>query len=175
MRPVRFGCGGPSHSSCPKKRTWLWRKKLKPAQLFHRRRLCDTALTNPVKGPTSSDRLSPMDWGKNRGHNLTSLSGSRYVNWMTPDRSPDLASLGEKVESVSTFFPAVSCVYSGNHWGSDHSAKTNRPHSNEWETLHFCWITWFGVNTAKESGWQWKRKPDVQVLTKDIMPYQSEL
>ncbi len=32
-----------------------------------------------------SDRPPPIDWGKNRGHNLTSHNGSCYVNEMTPD------------------------------------------------------------------------------------------
>ncbi len=29
------------------------------------------------------------------------------------------------------------------------AAKTVRPHSNEWENLHFHWITWFVLNTAQ--------------------------
>ncbi len=61
------------------------------------------------------------------------------------------ASCGEKVELVSTFLVQLAAFLSGNRCASDHQAETDRGlngDSNEWENLHFHWITWFGLNTA---------------------------
>ncbi len=50
------------------------------AQLFHRSWLYYAAAANRIKGPSYRNWLLPVDWGKNRGYNLTSHNGPCYVN-----------------------------------------------------------------------------------------------
>ncbi len=40
------------------------------------------------------------------------------------------------------------------------AAKTDGPHSSEWENLCFHWITWFGLKTANGFKQRWGESGD---------------
>ncbi len=92
MTLVSFGCGGASRSSCLKKTSaGCSMKRWKRLSFRRNEALCHAAAASYVKGPPPSDRLPPLDWGRNSECAPTSLS---LVN--TPPQSHWVAAFSRR-------------------------------------------------------------------------------